>query len=93
MTRSIVLTLALMLPLAASAQDAGLYTKALSAYNSGDFDTSAGNFQIPVTARVEFSPNHKLDFGLEFTLLNVKPPQPQSPIDNRFLSLFMQARI
>ena len=30
--------------------------------------------------------------GLEFTLLNVKPPEGQSPIDNRFLSLFMQAR-
>ncbi|HEX5479256.1 MAG TPA: hypothetical protein VFY79_06000 [Dehalococcoidia bacterium] len=57
-----------------------------------DFDTSAGNFQIPVTARVEASPTQKLDFGLEFTLLNVKPPAPQSPIDNRFLSLFMQAR-
>jgi hypothetical protein len=57
-----------------------------------DFDTSAGNFQIPVTARVEFSPNQKFDIGLEFTLLNVKPPDPQSPIDNRFLSAFVQAR-
>lgn len=57
-----------------------------------DFDTSAGAFQIPVTARIEGSPTQKLDFGLEFTLLNVKPPDPQSPIDNRFLSLFMQAR-
>jgi hypothetical protein len=57
-----------------------------------DFDTSAGNFQIPVTARVEFSPSQKFDVGLEFTLLNVKPPEPQSPIDNRFLSLFVQSR-
>jgi len=57
-----------------------------------DFDTSAGNFQIPVTARVEFSPSQKFDIGLEFTLLNVKPPEPQSPIDNRFLSAFVQAR-
>lgn len=57
-----------------------------------DFDTSAGNFQIPVTGRVEFSPNQKFDIGLEFTLLNVKPPDPQSPIDNRFLSAFVQAR-
>jgi hypothetical protein len=57
-----------------------------------DFDTSAGNFQIPVTGRVEFSPNKQFDIGLEFTLLNVKPPDPQSPIDNRFLSLFAQAR-
>ena len=57
-----------------------------------DFDTSAGAFQVPVTGRIEFSPNQKLDIGLEFTLLNVKPPQGQSPIDNRFLSLFMQSR-
>ena len=57
-----------------------------------DFDTSAGAFQIPVTGRIEASPSQKLDFGLEFTLLNVKPPDGQSPIDNRFLSLFMQAR-
>lgn len=57
-----------------------------------DFDTAAGAFQIPVTLRGEFSPNRKLDIGLEFTLLNVKPPDPQSPLDNRFLSTFMQAR-
>jgi len=57
-----------------------------------DFDTSAGNFQIPVTGRVEFSPNQKFDIGLEFTLLNVKPPEPQTAIDNRFLSAFVQAR-
>jgi hypothetical protein len=57
-----------------------------------DFDTSAENFQIPVTGRVEFSPNRKLDIGLEFTLLNVKPPEGQSPIDNRFLNIFVQSR-
>ena len=57
-----------------------------------DFDTSAGAFQIPVTARVEVSPNQKFDIGLEFTLLNVKPPDGQSPIDNRFISLFVQSR-
>lgn len=57
-----------------------------------DFDTSAGNFQVPVTGRVEFSPNQKFDIGLEFTLLNVKPPEGQSPIDNRFLALFVQSR-
>jgi hypothetical protein len=58
-----------------------------------DFDTSAGRFQIPVTARVEFSPSQKFDIGLEFVLLNVKPPEGQSPIDNRFISLFVQSRI
>ncbi len=57
-----------------------------------DFDTAAGAFQIPVTLRGEFSPNQKFDIGLEFTLLNVKPPDPQSPLDNRFLSTYMQAR-
>ncbi len=57
-----------------------------------DFDTSAGAFQVPVTGRIEFSPSQKFDIGLEFTLLNVKPPAGQSPIDNRFLSMFMQAR-
>ncbi len=58
-----------------------------------DFDTSAGAFQVPVTGRISFSPNQKYDIGLEFVLLNVKPPEGQSPIDNRFLSLFLQARV
>jgi hypothetical protein len=57
-----------------------------------DFDTSAGNFKVPVTGRVQYTPNHKFDVGLEFTLLNVKPPEGQSPIDNRFLALFIQSR-
>jgi hypothetical protein len=57
-----------------------------------DFNTDAGNFQVPVTGRVEFSPNQQLDIGLEFTLLNIKPPDPQKPFDNRFLSLFVQSR-
>lgn len=57
-----------------------------------DFNTDAGNFQVPVTGRVEFSPNQKFDIGLEFTLLNIMPPDPQKPFDNRFLSLFVQSR-
>jgi hypothetical protein len=57
-----------------------------------DFDTQAGAFQIPVTLRIEASPSQQLDFGLAFTLLNVSPPDPQSPIDNRFLSAYVQAR-
>ena len=48
--------------------------------------------RCPVTGRIEFSPNQKFDIGLEFTLLNVKPPEGQSPIDNRFLALFVQSR-
>jgi hypothetical protein len=58
-----------------------------------DFDFSAGAFQVPLTARVEFSPSQKFDIGLEFVLLNVLPPEGQSPIDNRFISLFVQSRI
>lgn len=57
-----------------------------------DFDTAAGAFQVPVTARIEASPSQKFDVGLEFTLLNVMPPEGQSPIDNRFISLFVQSR-
>jgi len=57
-----------------------------------DFDTEAGAFQVPVTGRLQFSPNQKFDIGLEFTLLNVKPPEGQSAIDNRFIALFVQAR-
>jgi hypothetical protein len=57
-----------------------------------DFDTSAGAFQVPVTARIEASPSQQFDIGLAFTLLNVKPPDPQSPIDNRFISAYVQAR-
>jgi hypothetical protein len=58
-----------------------------------DFDTEAGAFQVPVTGRLQFSPNQKFDIGLEFTLLNVKPPEGQSPIDNRFIALFVQSRL
>jgi hypothetical protein len=57
-----------------------------------DFDTTADNFVIPATARVQFSPNQKLDLGLEFTFLNVKPPEGKF-YDNRFLLLYGQFRI
>ena len=50
------------------------------------------NSMRPVTGRVQYSTSQKLDIGLEFTLLNVKPPSGQSPIDNRFLALFVQSR-
>jgi hypothetical protein len=65
---------------------------AFAAFKIPDFDTSAGNFQIPVTLRVEASASKTLDIGLEFTLLNVIPPDPQSPIDNRYLSAYVQTR-
>lgn len=64
-----------------------------------DFDTT-NQFTIPATARVQFSPNQKFDIGLEFKLLNMKPLDPDgegpaeapSPVDQRFMSMFMQAR-
>jgi hypothetical protein len=56
-----------------------------------NFDTSKGSFAIPATARVEFSPSQKLDLGLEFTFLNVKPATGAF-YDNRFLTLFLQFR-
>ena len=58
-----------------------------------DFDTSAGAFQVPVSAAVEFAPSSRFDIGLQFILLNVKPPDGQSPIDNRFISAYVQARL
>ncbi len=57
-----------------------------------DFKTDKGNFRVPATARVQFSPSQKLDIGAEFTFLNVKPPEGQKFYDNRFMSLFVQFR-
>jgi hypothetical protein len=64
-----------------------------------DFDTT-NQFTIPATARIQFSPNQKFDIGLEFKFLNMKPLDPDgegpaeapSPIDQRFMNMFMQAR-
>jgi hypothetical protein len=58
-----------------------------------DFDTRSENFVIPATARVQFSPSRKLDLGLEFSFLNLKPPEPQKFYDNRFLLLYGQFRL
>ncbi len=57
-----------------------------------DFDTSADNFQIPVTLQIEGALSHQFDIGMQFTLLNVIPPDPQSPIDQRYLTAYAQAR-
>lgn len=65
-----------------------------------DFDTT-NQFTIPATARVQFSPNQKFDIGLEFKFLNLKPIDPDgdagpaeapSPIDQRFMNMYVQAR-
>jgi hypothetical protein len=57
-----------------------------------DFDTTA-QFTVPATARVEFSPSQTLDLGLEFKFINVKPVDGANFYDNRFLTLFVQARL
>jgi hypothetical protein len=57
------------------------------------FDFSGASIIIPATARVQFTPTAKFDLGLEFTFLNIKPPDPQKFYDSRFLSLFVQARM
>lgn len=64
-----------------------------------DFDTT-NQFTIPATARIQFSPNQKFDIGLEFKFLNLKPLDPDgegpaespSPIDQRFMNMYVQAR-
>ena len=66
---------------------------ALAQLRIPDFDTSTGNFLVPLTARVEFSPIQKLDIGLEFVLLKVMPPEGQTALQNRFISLFGQFRM
>jgi hypothetical protein len=64
-----------------------------------DFDTT-NQFTIPATARVQFSPNQKLDIGLEFKFIDLKPKDPDGEGDleapkffaQRFLNLYVQAR-
>jgi hypothetical protein len=56
-----------------------------------DFDFT-NKLTVPATARVQFSPNQKLDLGLEFTFLNMKPPEGAKFYDNRFLTLFLASR-
>jgi hypothetical protein len=64
-----------------------------------DFDFTKKT-RVPATIRIQFSPTRQLDIGGEFTLLNIKPTDPdgdgplEAPgaFDNRFLSLFMAAR-
>lgn len=66
-----------------------------------DFNTDAGNFAIPVSLDIQFSPNNKIDIGGEFTFPNLKPADPdedgplEAPAfyDSRFLLLYGQLRI
>jgi hypothetical protein len=64
-----------------------------------DFDTT-NQFTIPATARVQFTPNQKLDIGLEFKFIDLKPKDPDGEGEleapkffaQRFLNLYVQAR-
>ena len=64
-----------------------------------DFDTT-NQFTIPATARVQFTPNPKLDIGLEFRFIDLKPKDPNGEAEGdapkfyaqRFLNLYVQAR-
>ena len=56
-----------------------------------DFDFS-DKLKVPATARVQFSPTRKIDLGLEFTFLNMKPEEGKKFYDDRFLTLFFAAR-
>ena len=58
-----------------------------------DFDFT-NNIVVPATARVQYSPNRKLDLGLEFTFLNLKPNEESGKkfYDDRFLTLFLAGR-
>lgn len=56
-----------------------------------DFDFT-DKLTVPATARVQFSPTRKLDLGLEFTFLNMKPPEGKKFYDDRFLTLFLASR-
>jgi hypothetical protein len=64
-----------------------------------DFNTDAGNFLIPVSLNIQFSPSNKLDIGGEFTFPNLKPPEDPTTMmapkfyDDRFLLLYGQIRI
>ncbi len=65
-----------------------------------DFNTDAGNFRIPVSATVQFSPTHTLDLGAVISFPNLKPADPdgdgpgEAPkfYDNRFITFFLQTR-
>lgn len=57
-----------------------------------DFDTT-NRFTVPATARIQFTPNQKFDIGMEFTFLNMKPPEGVAFYDNRFLTLYIQSRL
>jgi len=56
-----------------------------------DFDFT-NKLKVPATARIQYSPNRKLDLGLEFTFLNMKPDEDRKFYDDRFLTLFLAGR-
>ncbi|MEZ4365005.1 MAG: hypothetical protein R2939_01800 [Kofleriaceae bacterium] len=57
-----------------------------------DFNTEADGFLIPVSATLQLNLTNKLDLGAVFTFPNLKPPEPAKFYDQRFLTIFGQAR-
>jgi hypothetical protein len=66
-----------------------------------DFNTDAGNFQIPASIAFQFTPNNALDLALQFAFPNLKPASTMDAMgndttpkfyDNRTLLLYGQFR-
>jgi hypothetical protein len=64
-----------------------------------DFNTDAGNFLVPASLNIQFSPTNLLDFGGEFSFENLKTEDDPNTMneekfyDRRFLLLYGQIRI
>jgi hypothetical protein len=65
-----------------------------------DFNTDAGNFLVPASLNIQFSPTNLIDFGGEFSFENLKaednpatPDKEEKFYDRRFLLLYGQIRI
>jgi len=66
-----------------------------------DFNTDAGNFQIPASIAFQFTPNNTIDLALQFAFPNLKPASTMDAMgndttpkfyDNRTLLLYGQFR-
>jgi hypothetical protein len=65
-----------------------------------DFNTDAGNFLVPASLNIQFSPTNLIDFGGEFSFPNLKAEDDPATTDKeekfydkRFLLLYGQIRI
>ncbi len=74
MYRLLLSSLLLLAPLAASAQDAGAYDQALSAFNSGDVARAAPRFQELATRASDPAVRARSEFYLAQSLVRMKLP-------------------